>query len=171
MSPTKPNARESTKVSVKSKKSISDKYNRQSTLDKYARQFKPDQTSRLESLPKKRRLVRLSSLEDSSTPSSRSTSPIPAPVGLAARFSYRESNTPNPPLDQPDVIEIGDTEEEAEPEDELEMLERKILENRKRGDKIKFNNRNKINRIKGNHLVPKRLLTSVMMRMRILKSY
>lgn len=132
MSPTKPNARESTKVSVKSKKSISDKYNRQSTLDKYARQFKPDQTSRLESLPKKRRLVRLSSLEDSSTPSSRSISPIPAPVGLAARFSYRESNTPNPPLDQPDVIEIGDTEEEAEPEDELEMLERKILENRKK---------------------------------------
>ena len=115
--------------------------------------------------------MRLSSLEDSSTPSSRSISPIPAPVGLAARFSYRESNTPNPPLGQPDVIEIGDTEEEAEPEDELEMLERKILENRKRGDKIKFNNRNKINRIKGNHLVPKRLLTSVMMRMRILKSY
>ena len=76
--------------------------------------------------------MRLSSLEDSSTPSSRSISPIPAPVGLAARFSYRESNTPNPPLGQPDVIEIGDTEEEAEPEDELEMLERKILENRKK---------------------------------------
>lgn len=131
MSPTKPNAHESTKVSVKSKKSISDKYNRQSTLDKYARQFKPDKTSRLESLPKKRRLVRLSSLEDSSTPSSRSISPIPAPVGLAARFSYRETNTPNPLLDQSDVVEIGSSEDE-EKEDELEMLERKILENRKR---------------------------------------
>ena len=33
------------------------------------------------------------------------------------------------------MIEIGDTEEEAEPEDELEMLERKILENRKRETK------------------------------------
>lgn len=75
--------------------------------------------------------MRLSSLEDSSTPSSRSISPIPAPVGLAARFSYRETNTPNPLLDQSDVVEIGSSEDE-EKEDELEMLERKILENRKR---------------------------------------
>ena len=39
--------------SVSKVKINSDKYNRQSTLDKYARQFKPDQTSRLESLPKR----------------------------------------------------------------------------------------------------------------------
>ena len=71
--------------------------------------------------------MRLSSLEDSSTPSSRSISPIPALFGLAARFSYRESNTPNPPLGQPDVIEIGDTEEEAEPEDELKCWNVKFL--------------------------------------------
>ena len=74
--------------------------------------------------------MRLSSLEDSST-KPRSISPIPAPVDWQLD-SVIENPIPQIHLWANLTIEIGDTEEEAEPEDELEMLERKILENRKK---------------------------------------
>ncbi|KAG7660949.1 FUN30 [[Candida] subhashii] len=129
MSPTKPNLHTSTKVEVsKPKQSILDKYKakakvQQSTLDRFGR---------LDSLaPKRRKLVKASSLE---TPS-QEDSPIPAPSFLSAKFGYNDQHIPKlkkhiiSPSDEEQLIE--DDNAMIVDDDDLERLEEKIKQNKK----------------------------------------
>ncbi|EGW33861.1 uncharacterized protein SPAPADRAFT_54135 [Spathaspora passalidarum NRRL Y-27907] len=122
MSPTK-EAEVSTKVQITKPK--------QSILDKY--KFKPktqptlDNFGRLESLPKKRKLVRASHVEENNSKDATS---------LKSKFSFNE-NIPKLKHSVMTEIEsiVNDKEEEDDgivADDDLERLEEKIKENRKR---------------------------------------
>ncbi|RCK65871.1 ATP-dependent helicase FUN30 [Candida viswanathii] len=125
VSPTK---KESTKVNVTTKRSIVEKFNRpkQATLDNL-------RFGRLESLPKKRKLTRFSSPEPTTpTPTSKSSSISPVPVPDLSRFRYNGDDANKER--SPEVVTLTDPEEEK---DEIEILEERIAENKKRNRKPK----------------------------------
>ncbi|KAI3402333.2 FUN30 [Candida oxycetoniae] len=115
----------STKVEIKSKQSILDKYKKPN----FKNQHQPtlENFGRLASLSnptnKKRKLARGSLLDNESVVSSRSesSSPVPAPTSLSARFSFNEGG----------ATSLSNSGTES-PLDELEESERRIAENRRK---------------------------------------
>ncbi|KAG5418412.1 FUN30 [Candida metapsilosis] len=122
MSPTKDNNQSSTKVEIKSRQSLLNKYKspglKQSTLERFGRlgSLSGDNT-------KRRKLVKGSLFEKSHSPSSESVSPVPAPSSLSARFSFDQNNNSS-------TTSLHSSETSSQV-DELEESERRIAENLK----------------------------------------
>lgn len=112
----------STKVEVKMKQSLIDKYKnpgpKQTTLERFGRLGSLSNTG-----AKKRKLVRGTLFDRDNSPVSDSVSPVPAPSSLSAKFSFDNNNNNS----TTSLTSSGSSSQV----DELEELERRIAENLK----------------------------------------
>ena len=151
-SPVKEN-NSSTKVEIKSKQSILNKYRNptlrnQPTLEQFGRLASLSNINSSSPLSnnnnniniKRRKLVRGSLLDGALSSGSESSSPVPAPLALSAKFSFHDDSIPNRSSTASPIVP-------AAPLDELEELERRIAENRRRAklQKQQYNNNNNNN--------------------------